>query len=110
MPHYSRSILMLDASTSTTTSASHLVADYRQLSLSIETSTTSSSRFTVWGAAADGLQSALRAGDFSVVTAIVGAGAFTIDPGLRWLKVERDAFNVSALSNATIILHGVVAG
>ena len=110
MPHYTNAVVMLGGSSSTLTSAPVLVADYRQLSLSIETSTTSSSRFTVWGAAADGLGSSLRTWDFSVITTIVTAGIFTIDPGLRWMRVERDAFNVSASSNATIILNGAVCG
>ena len=110
MPHYSRSVTMLGASTSTSTSNPELVADFRQLALSITSSTASSSRYTVWGTAADGLQSALQAQDWSVATTIVSQGVFTIDPGLRWLKVERDSISVSAASNVTFWLHGVVAG
>ena len=110
MPHYSRSVVLLGASTSTTTSNPELIADYKQLALSIISSTGSSSRYTVWGTAMDGLQSALQAQDWSVATTIVSQGVFTIDPGLRWLKIERDAISVSASSNVTMALHGVVAG
>lgn len=110
MPHYSRSVTLLGASNSTTTSGVEMIADYRQLSISIESSIASSSRYTIWGTAADGWFAALRPTDFSVITAIVGQGAYTIDPGLRWLKAEREAATASGNSNVTITLNGVVCG
>jgi len=110
MPHYSRPTTLLGASTSTTTSTPQCVADFRMLSLSIISSTGSSSRYTVWGTAVDGLQSPIQAQDWSVATTIVSQGVFTIDAGLRWMKIERDNISVSASSNVTMTLHGVVAG
>lgn len=81
------------------------VGDARLLSVSIETSTTSASRFTVSMSNADGFQAAIPVTSWSVVTTILNAGAYTIDPGARWARFERPNFGISATSNVTILLN-----
>jgi hypothetical protein len=93
------------ASSSTGTSNPSLVGDCRLLTLSIQTSTASASRFTVSLSNWNGMQEAIPETSWSVATTILSAGVFTIDPGANFVRVERPAFGISATSNVTMILN-----
>ena len=112
MPHYTQRFVLLGASTSSTTNETFpvFVGDFRQLALSIESSTGSASRYTLYGSLENGFNASLRAASFSAVTAVTAAGDYTLDPGLRWVYAQRDTISVSASSNATITLAGTVTG
>lgn len=110
---YSYRNVMLGAGDSGATSNPCFIGDLWQLTLSIQTSTTSTSRFTVNATNADGFQSALNtasasgnSGHWSVLTTITSAGVFTIDPGVRWIQVTRPDFTISAASVATVTIAG----
>jgi hypothetical protein len=89
------------------------VGDARLLSLSIQSgSNTSASRYTVSISNADGFQATIPTTSWSVVTTILGQGAYTLDPGGRWLRVERPDFSMtsglgsaSQASNCTVNLN-----
>lgn len=93
-----------------------LVQDYSRIAISIQTSTTSASLFTVQGSNDDGLQSALGTpshatgqNGWSIITALSGFGLWNFDPGAlgqRWLRVFRPDFTASAGSNATVTITG----
>ena len=92
----SRSITLFDgsssAATSTYTSNPLLVADYSQYqAISVETVAAVASRFTVQGTLDDGLTSAIRAGSWSNLTVLTVPGKYTVDPGVRFIRVLRSA-------------------
>jgi hypothetical protein len=94
------------ASSSTGSSLPVFVGDCRLLTLSVQSSNASASRYTVSISNNDGFQSRDSALFFSVVTTILNQGVYTIDPGGRWLQVERPNFGMgSAASNVTVILN-----
>lgn len=104
---------LLGAVDSNRTSGAYFVGDALTLTLSIESSTASASRYTIWGSNGDGFQSSIGsppatvpAQGWSLVTALTGQGMYVIDPGFRWLGAIRDAFQVSSASNTTITLAG----
>jgi hypothetical protein len=106
---YGKNKVLLGVDSSDLTSNPQLVDGYRQLSISIQTSSTSAGNVLVYGANADGLGSALTEGNWSLVTTIPQAGIYTVDPGMRWLRSTRTTiFAGSAASNATIILQANV--
>jgi hypothetical protein len=74
------------------------------LSLSVQTSTASASRFTISMSNADGLQSAIPEASWSVATTILNAGIYTVDEGSRWIRAEQPNFALSATSAVTITL------
>jgi hypothetical protein len=81
------------------------VGDARLISLSIQSgSNASASQYTVSLSNADGFTEAIPITSWSVVTVIPNQGAYTIDPGARWLRVERPAFGISAASNVTMLV------
>ena len=100
----------LGAANSNLTGAAWLVADFWQLTVSIQSSTGSASRYTVIGTNADGLRSALGtpsqtvpSAGWSIVTAITAQGLYGFDVlGYRWVSVFRDSISVSASSNVTM--------
>ena len=102
----------LGADTSNLTGAVWLVADFDKLTVSIQSSTASASRYTIIGTNDDGLQSALGtplqtapSAGWSIVTAITAQGIYGFDvTGLRWINVFRDGISVSAASNVTVAL------
>ena len=113
MPYGKHKVLLGNDSalSSTITSNAQLVDGYRQLSISIETSGTSTRNVRIYGTNAQGLDSALVAENWSLVTTIPGAGIYTVDPGMRWLQADRNPFSVasqSATSNTTVILQANV--
>lgn len=103
----SKSHVALGVANSSLTGAPWLIADFRQITLSLETQTNASSRYTVVGTNADGLQSALPTasqtvdGAWSVITALTRQGIFEIPPGFRWLNVFRPS-----ASSATVTFAG----
>lgn len=97
---------MLGSASNATTSAAVLTADYRDMSLSIQTSTASASNVTVQGSNAEGFAVAIPEASWSVLTVIPAAGVQTVDPGIRWMRVVRDTIAVSAASNTTVTLQG----
>jgi hypothetical protein len=76
------------------------VADYRQLALSVLTDGTGASRFSVEASLDEGFRSAIA--NTSTITTVLLAGTYTIDPGLRWVRVLR-----SSLESLSVVqLHG----
>ena len=85
---------------SATTSGAFMIADYGQMSLSVQTVTPFVSLVTVQGTNADGLSAAIPDGAWSTLTALTGGNQMvTIDPGVRWLRV-------ASASSCTVILSG----
>lgn len=110
MPYGRNKVLLGNSSalSSVITSNAQLVDSFRQLSISIQTSGTSARNVRIYGSNADGLSSALTDGNFSLVTTIPNAGIYTVDPGMRWIKADRNPFSVasqSAASNTTVTLQ-----
>ena len=111
---FSRNKILLgnnSALSSVITSKAQLVDSFRQLSISIQTSGTSARNVRIYGTDADGFDAALVAGNWSLVTTIPNAGIYTIDPGMRWLRADRNPFSVasqSAASNTTVMLQANV--
>ena len=101
---YTQSIVALGASSSTLSSAPIFIGDAVRITASVFTSTTSASNVTFRGSNADGFQEAIPNHTWSVLTAIPSIGNFALEPGLRWLLVERPDFGVSATSNVTVLL------
>jgi hypothetical protein len=97
----------LGVDTSNLTGAPLLVADWRQITLSIVTQTTTASQFTVIGTNEDGLQAALSTpsqtvnGAWSILTTLTGQGIYELSPGFRWLNVFRPS-----ASSATVVFAG----
>jgi hypothetical protein len=91
-------------SSSSGTGLAYFVGDARLISLSVQTSTASASRYTISMSNADGFQETIPAASFSVVTSILNAGIYTIDPGGRWIRAEQPNFSLSAISGSTVIL------
>jgi hypothetical protein len=87
------------ANSSVRTSNSVLIADDRQITLSVQTAAAVASRVTIWGTLYDGFQTALAEGNWSAITAITAPGVFTVDSGFRWLRATR-----SALDSTTSVL------
>lgn len=84
-----RKVLFDANSTSSFTSAWHLVAEYAQLTMSYSSSVTGTANLIVHGSNDDGLRSSINS--FSVLTTVTAAGLFTIDPGVRWLRAVRSS-------------------
>ena len=90
----SRNVVLFDGSSaqsSTFTTASVLVADFDNLTVSWATDTTAASVYTIQGTNVDGFGAALAEGDWSNITAMASQGIFTIDPGVRWLRGLRNS-------------------
>lgn len=107
--NYSRNEVLLGAANSNFTSPAYLIGDFRQASLSWQTSTGSASVLTVQLSNADGFTSAIPEAAWSTGTLLTSQGMQTIDPGVKWLRVIRDSIQVSASSNATVTLFGALA-
>ena len=110
---YSGNHVTLGAANSNLTGSTWFVDDFRQLSLSIHSSTASASRYTIVGSNLDGFRLALGNASptvsnesWSHVTVVTSQGIFTIDPGFRWIAAFRDPVSVSATSNVTVIFNG----
>lgn len=98
-------LTVLDGATgnaSVRTSNAVLVADYRQITVSVQTSGALASRYTLWGTDYDGFQTELVEANWSALTAITAQGLFTVDPGMRWLRATRSALD----SQGTVIVAG----
>src|SRR5687767_8327366 len=95
-------------SSSSGTGTPHFVGDAQLLTLSIETSTASASRFTVSLSNANGFNAAIPDGSWSVATTLLNAGIYTIDPGARWIRAEQPNFSLSATSANTLTLNRYV--
>lgn len=105
--------VVLGAANSLLTGNPFWAGDYDAITISIQSSTASASRYTILGTNLDGFQSTLSsanptipAGGWSIVTTITSQGIYTIDPGVRWLMPVRDNVSVSASSNATFVFEG----
>lgn len=92
-------------STSSGTGSAFFVGDARILTLSVTTSVDSASRYTISGSDADGFQAAIPGNGWSVLTTILNAGLYTIDPGSRWIRAEQPNFALSAASAVTMLLN-----
>lgn len=108
--NYSQYQVNLGAANSNLTGSAWYVGDAATITVSIQSSTGSASRYTILGSNADGFTAALGtpsqtvpAGGWSIVTALTAQGVYTIDPGLRWLTSVRTVIDTSASSNVTII-------
>lgn len=114
---YSQRVLpLLGADTSNLTSDMSVPAytgDAFTISLSIQSSTGSASRYTIVASNQDEnystysnpqLQTA-PSGTWSIITTITSQGIYSITPGFRWLAAFRDGNSVSAASNVTMQLN-----
>lgn len=90
------------ANSSVRTSNAVLVADWEQISVSVQTSNALGSRYTVWGTNYEGQQSALAEANWSALTGLTAQGLYIIEPGMRWLRATRSALD----SQGTVLLHG----
>ena len=104
---YTNSEVILD-SNSSGTGLAYWTGDARLVTLSIQSSTGSASRFTVSGSNADGFQAAIPEASWSVLTTITTRGVFTVDPGCRWIRAEQPDFALSATSAVTVTAHQVL--
>lgn len=107
----SRQQILLGANTSNQTGAVALCQDYAFISISIQSTASNGSRWTVIGSNDDGFAKALGTpsqtvsqNGWSIITTIVNQGVYTISAPIRWLNVFRDG--VSAASMTTITLAG----
>ena len=101
-----KTLLGNEGASSSSGSAIQFVGDSRLLSLSIQSgSNASASQYTVRISNADGFSASIPAGSWSVVTTIPNQGAYTLDPGGRWLMVERPNFGISGSSCVTMSLN-----
>jgi hypothetical protein len=91
-------------SSSSGTGLAYFTGDARLLSLSIQSSTASASRFTISGSNEDGFQAAIPEASWSVLTTLLNRGNYTVDPGIRWIRAEQPNFSLSATSANTLIL------
>ena len=103
----------LGAANSSLTGTPWFVGDYASLTVSVQSSTGSASRYTILGTNDDGLTAALGppsqtvpAGGWSIVTAITSAGLYTLDTGFRWINSVRTVIDTSAASNITVTFYG----
>lgn len=86
----SKRIVLFDgtsATSTTLTSAVHLVDDFERISVSWVDAPTS--RFTIQTSFEDGFRSSIVT--WSDVTGITSAGVYTIDTPLRWLRALRSS-------------------
>ena len=95
-------VLFSSANSSTYTSNAQLTVDCATISLSIETTNTAASLWTVQGSNENGFTSALRNGGFSNLTVLTAQGMYTIDPGPRWTRVLKGSLD----STSTVVLQG----
>lgn len=107
----SRHHIALGVANSDLTGVPWLVADFRSLSVSIQSQTNAASRFTLIGSNDDGLRSPLGtplqtgpSEGWSTITGITGQGLYNFDPGalgFRWINVFRPS-----ASSATVTFQG----
>ena len=100
---HSKHKYVLGSRNSDTASSDIFVGDVRLLSLSVQTSTGSASNVTVSLSDSNGFDG--QSIVYSTVTVLPNAGIFSIDPGARWMQVQRAGIGVSALSNVTVNLN-----
>jgi len=82
---YEKRQVLLSGPNSLMTSSAYFVGDFRDQSVQIDTM--SGSAITIQGFNDDGFRSSIAT--WSTLTAIAAAGMFTIDPGVRWIRVQR---------------------
>lgn len=87
------------ANSSTRTSNPVLVADARQISISLQTQ--GPGTHTVQATNYSGTTVALAEGNWSTISTVGAAGLSSIDPGMRFLRWIRPATD----SQATVIFH-----
>ena len=95
---YERQIVLLKGLNSDMTSSAAFTGDYRTMTIQIDA--IAGSMITIQGSNDDGFRSSIAT--WSNLTAITSAGMFTIDPGVRWIRVQR----ASADTDNTITLFG----
>lgn len=101
----SRPVTLLEAASansSTYTSEALLVVDYPHAqSISVITADTGASRFTLQGTLEDGFAAAIDTDSWSDLTVITAGGLYTVDPGVRWVRMLR-----SALESTSTVRYG----
>lgn len=93
MPHmYQRRIALFDGSSgdsSNYTAGPHFVGDYAVMSVSWHTDTNGASRLTLQGSNDDGFRADIT--NWSDLTGVTLRGIYVIDPGVRWMRVQRNS-------------------
>lgn len=74
---------------STFTSSAQYVGDYAYMTISWTTDEANASRLTLQASNDDGFQSAIA--NWSVITGIITQGTYTVDPGFRWVRAQRQS-------------------
>jgi len=98
---YQRPKTLFDGSSgnsSTYTSSAQYVGDYAFMSLTWPGG--GNSTLTLQGSNDNGFRASINS--WSDLTAITAAGAYTIDPGIRWMRAQRN----SADSLAVVLFQG----
>lgn len=80
-------VVFNSANSSTYTSNPVLTADAATLSLSWTTVSGTASRLTVQGSNDQGFTGAIT--NWSTITALTAQGFYTVDPGARWMRIQR---------------------
>lgn len=89
---YTQRIVLFDGTSgtsSTFTSSWVLAADFFQMAVSYYSSDAAASTVTLQGSNDDGLTAAIT--NTSTLTALTAPGMFVIDPGMRWLRAQRNS-------------------
>ena len=95
---YSRTVTLF-AGGSDLTSATALVADAQNLTLSVESTSTVATNWVLSGSNEDGFDASINT--FSTLSTIVADGIHKIDPGVRWMRLVRD----SVVSQVNAVMH-----
>lgn len=110
-PMPNRRYVSLGADTSNFTGKPFFTGDFARLTVSWSSSASNPSRLTIVGSDEDGFQSTLSSANptvntviWSQLTALTVAGAYVLDPGMRWVMPIRDG--ISAASMMTVTFAG----
>lgn len=97
--HYTKRYNVATPSDSDVTSAAYLVADWSKIGIQC-----TGAGDIVQGTLVGGTTAAVAEGDWSTLTTLGSAGAYTLEPGMYWIRVIRNA------SSTTVLLAGEARG
>ena len=108
LPYPNKTHICLGAQNSLFTGNPWYVGDAARLTVSISSSDTVVSKWTLIGSLADGLTSTLSSANptvntvlWSILTTITKPGMYTLDPNVRWINAIRE--DASTASKTTVI-------
>jgi len=89
-------VALSSTATSTYTSVTYLLADAATIAVSVVTTAAVSSIVSIDGTNDDGWTKAVT--NWSNLTALTGPGMYTLDPGVRWIRIRK-----ASLDSATSV-------